>query len=89
MSRRLSVVIDTELDQLLAAHAAQRGIVISAAVRDLLRHALGAVTNENDAGWREGRSAAWAAVRKAITEALHAVPPTAPVEAVTKVSFQR
>jgi hypothetical protein len=83
MARRvLSVVIDEELDQLLALHARTLGIERSGAVRDLLRRALGAVGCEPDAGWREGRAAAWAAVRRALAEAVNSVPPTAPAELV-------
>ncbi|NIO41525.1 MAG: hypothetical protein GTO41_15930 [Burkholderiales bacterium] len=66
----LNVKIDRELERALRAHAEASGLELSAATRDLLRHALGVVSNGRDAGWLEGYNAGLAAVKKTVGEAL-------------------
>jgi hypothetical protein len=77
-SHHINVLLDDELHTYLVQHAQTRGISLSAALRDLLRHGLGIVASGEDAGWREGYTAAWAAVRRAALDAVEQVSPVYP-----------
>ena len=67
----LNVVIDAELERALRAHVKASGLNLSSASRDLLRHALGVVTSERDAGWIEGFNAGIAQVKQTVSSALN------------------
>jgi hypothetical protein len=78
-SNHVNVLLDDELYFLVVQHSQQRGVTLSAALRDLLRHGIGVVASTQDAGWREGYMAAWTAVRKAAFDSIENVSPTYPV----------
>lgn len=63
-------MIDDELRRALSAHAEAADLSLSATVRDLLRHAVGVVSSEREAGWIEGYNAGLAAVNKTVGQAL-------------------
>lgn len=83
-SERINLLVDRELLAALATHAQQRGINLSAAVRDLLRHALGIVSSPQDAGWREGYVAGFQAMQQATLDAAAATSPVLPVDLFRK-----
>ena len=70
MAYHLNCMVDRELERALRAHAKASGLQISAATRDLLRHALGVVSSEREAGWIEGYNAGLAKVKKTVGTAL-------------------
>jgi hypothetical protein len=76
----INVLLDRELYMALENHAAQAGLTISQATRDLLRHALGVVTSTKDAGWREGYQAAVVSVHKAVVQAISSISSICPGE---------
>ena len=71
----LNCLIDDDLEYALVQFYEGRNITRSAGTRDLLRHALGLISDEYDAGWREGHMAAHAAVKSCVLVALGNVPP--------------
>lgn len=66
----LNVMIDRELELALRAHAESRGVNLSAAARDILRHGLGVVGDGHDAGWIEGFNSGVGEVKKTVSTAL-------------------
>ena len=74
MPYHLNLLVDPELERALKAHAKGRGMHLSAAVRDLLVHALGVVGSESEAGWREGYQRGVAEVMRTVQTALKNMP---------------
>ena len=71
----LNVFVDREIERALRDHADKTGLPLSAVVRDLLRHALGTVSTQREAGWREGYNAGLRAVQSSVGEALRGLSP--------------
>jgi plasmid stability protein len=65
--------LDEELETALRLHAAESGLKLSQAARDLLRHALGLVASPRDAAWREAYNETTAEVRKRVNQALRTI----------------
>ena len=59
MSKLLTIRCSDRLTTELRLHAHQRSITQSEAIRDLIRRGLGMVTSSYDAGYEEGKLAAW------------------------------
>lgn len=77
-SLHLNVKVDRELALLLRSRAETQGVNVSVIVRDALRRVLGAVSSEREAGWYEGRQAAYVAARRAIERGIAEIPPVPP-----------
>jgi len=78
MAYHLNVIIDQELFNELEAYLHRRRLHMSAGVRDLLRSALKVSKTPQEAGWREGYTAAYASVQRRVNEALRGLDPTQP-----------
>jgi hypothetical protein len=69
----INVVLDPEMHRAVLLFADRQNLTVSQAVRTLLRDALRIPSSTQDAGWREGYTAAMAAVKGAMAEALSKV----------------
>ena len=75
MAAWLHVRLDGPTEKALRHHMAAGKLTRSQAVRDLLRHALGTVSGEREAGWHEGLMAGKAEYMKQIGRTAHALQP--------------
>lgn len=78
--KQVSLSVDRELYLALEHRAGSMGLSMAQTVRDLLRYALNVTPSEMDRGWREGYTAAFQMVQKAILVAIANAPPTLPGE---------
>jgi predicted nucleic acid-binding OB-fold protein len=72
-SYHFNLWLDSELEAALRHYAAEKGIKLSQAARDLLRHALGLVSTPREAAWIEAFNEASAVTRKRINQALRQI----------------
>lgn len=78
MSFHINATLPDDLHAKLVEYTKAHGLNTSAALRDLLRRALGVVASEQDAGWREGYIAAFQTVVNAAQVAMTNVSPVLP-----------
>ena len=67
--RHLSVLVDSELDAYIRAHAERNNISTSSVVRDALRVYF-SVADPLDRGWREGFASGFSEVQRRLNELL-------------------
>lgn len=72
-SYHFNLWLDAELEAALRHYATEKGVKLSQAARDLLRHALGLVSAPREAAWLEAYNEASAVTRKRINQALRRI----------------
>lgn len=80
----INVKIEDELHEALNRYMLDHNLTLSAALRDLLRRALGTTTSSHEAGWLEGYNAAFLALRKAVVDVAAQLKPKLPGASSTK-----
>lgn len=66
--------VDDELYEALKIRAHKEGRTLSSVMRDILRRGLGVASDARTRGYLEGRQEGYAAVLRAVQEAIRAVP---------------